>query len=245
MSFLEILGGLVLLYCFVYIPAAGIYRHFFRKSHDLKARYGAGSWALITGSSDGIGKSFAYKIAQEGFNLFLISRTESKLAAIAKEIEQKYSVKVKYLALDFGKSYEEKFYDVIFKETKDLDISFLINNVGMSARAEDPKDQVKHSLNTVITNCCGQTILQEHFAPIFAKRQNKSGIINVSSVAGGKPISFSPLYSATKGFNDFLSRAAQWDYEGKIDIMSLRPGWVSTNILNNKKPTGFTIISDD
>ncbi|MBT3069252.1 SDR family NAD(P)-dependent oxidoreductase, partial [Rhodoferax sp. U11-2br] len=45
----------------------------------LAERYGPGSWALITGASDGLGKAFAQELARHGFNLILVSRTQSKL----------------------------------------------------------------------------------------------------------------------------------------------------------------------
>mgnify|MGYP000418572904 CR=1 FL=1 len=52
-------------------------------------RYGrAGSWAVVTGASDGLGKEYAMQLAAKGFNLVLVSRTQSKLDTLAKEIEQ-------------------------------------------------------------------------------------------------------------------------------------------------------------
>lgn len=39
------------------------------------ARYGKDSWAVVTGATDGIGKAAAAYLANEGFNVVLISRT--------------------------------------------------------------------------------------------------------------------------------------------------------------------------
>lgn len=41
---------------------------------------------VVTGATDGIGKEFALQLAKKKFNVFLISRTASKLDAAAKEI---------------------------------------------------------------------------------------------------------------------------------------------------------------
>jgi len=50
------------------------------KKIDHLQRYGGkGTWALVTGSTDGIGLEFARQLAREGFNICLVSRTESKL----------------------------------------------------------------------------------------------------------------------------------------------------------------------
>ena len=52
------------------------------------ARYGEDSWAVVTGSTDGIGKAAAKHLAKLGFNIVLISRTQAKLEAVAKELEE-------------------------------------------------------------------------------------------------------------------------------------------------------------
>jgi 17beta-estradiol 17-dehydrogenase / very-long-chain 3-oxoacyl-CoA reductase len=53
--------------------------HFMTIRHDLLNRYGKGSWVVITGASDGIGKQYAIEMANIGFNIVLVSRTLSKL----------------------------------------------------------------------------------------------------------------------------------------------------------------------
>ena len=40
-------------------------------------------WAVVTGASEGIGKSYAVDLANHGFNIVLASRTESKLQKVA------------------------------------------------------------------------------------------------------------------------------------------------------------------
>ena len=50
-------------------------------------RYGENSWAVVTGSTDGIGKEIAKHLAKLGFNIVLVSRNIEKLNATAKEIQ--------------------------------------------------------------------------------------------------------------------------------------------------------------
>ena len=42
-------------------------------------KYGKGSWALITGCTEGIGKAFCFELAALGFKLVMVSRNEKKL----------------------------------------------------------------------------------------------------------------------------------------------------------------------
>jgi 17beta-estradiol 17-dehydrogenase / very-long-chain 3-oxoacyl-CoA reductase len=45
-------------------------------------RYGHDSWAVCTGSTDGIGKAQAKYLANKGFNIVLIARNPAKLEAV-------------------------------------------------------------------------------------------------------------------------------------------------------------------
>ncbi len=48
---------------------------------------------------DGIGKAYAFELARQGLNVFLISRTESKLKDVAAELKAKYpKVETSYLS---------------------------------------------------------------------------------------------------------------------------------------------------
>lgn len=41
---------------------------------------------VVTGATDGIGKSYAKQLAKQGINIILISRTQAKLDSVAAEI---------------------------------------------------------------------------------------------------------------------------------------------------------------
>jgi 17beta-estradiol 17-dehydrogenase / very-long-chain 3-oxoacyl-CoA reductase len=58
----------------------------------LQDRYGKGSWAVITGASDGIGKAFCYELAQNGFNIALVARNVSKMDEICRDIQLNFGV---------------------------------------------------------------------------------------------------------------------------------------------------------
>ena len=61
--------------------------HHFRKPDHLITRYGKGSWAVITGATDGIGFGFCQELAQQGYNICLISRSVDKLAMKVQELK--------------------------------------------------------------------------------------------------------------------------------------------------------------
>ena len=132
---------------------------------------------------------FAKEFASRGFNIFVISRTESKLQALCSELESEYQVSTRYLPKDFTKAYESEFFEDIYKNTEDIDVSVLINNVGMVNMKSHP-DAKKDDIKDVITvNTYSQALLSHEFLNRMLKRENRSAIIDMSSFSGGKPVS--------------------------------------------------------
>ena len=60
-----------------------------------------GSWAVVTGCTDGIGKAYAEQLAKRGLNIVLISRTLEKLNQQSNEIKDNYKVETLVIAADF------------------------------------------------------------------------------------------------------------------------------------------------
>ena len=56
---------------------------------DIKRKY-SDKWALVTGSTDGIGQAYAFALAKRNLNIILVSRTQSKLDSTASRIVERY-----------------------------------------------------------------------------------------------------------------------------------------------------------
>lgn len=109
-----------------------------RHAHDLqqnntRSRSGAHYRpSVITGSTDGIGKHYAFQLASRGLNVVLVSRSTEKLVAVAQEIESKYSVKTKWIAIDFSSGRE--IYDQLRKELDTVPVGILGKRTGGGER---------------------------------------------------------------------------------------------------------------
>ena len=64
-----------------------VWKRFLASPLNIKRKYG-GKWALVTGSTDGIGKAYAFALAKCNMNIVLVSRTQSKLDLTATEISE-------------------------------------------------------------------------------------------------------------------------------------------------------------
>lgn len=113
----------------------GLYLYCFRKGKDLRTMYteeGKDTYACVTGATSGIGKGFAFDLAARGFNILLISRSESKLKKVQEELKSRYnSLKIDYVVADFGSNQSIEFYEKVSSEINKYDIGLLVNNAGI------------------------------------------------------------------------------------------------------------------
>ncbi|KZF25377.1 estradiol 17-beta-dehydrogenase-like protein 12-b [Xylona heveae TC161] len=162
-----------------------------------------GSWAIVTGASDGIGKEYAIQLAQKGFNIVLISRTQSKLEALAQEIQTKYAgsaIQTKILTMDFTKNLDED-YSKLKALVDGLDVAVLVNNVGKSHEMPVPFILTpKQELNDIIAvNCIGTLRVTQIVAPGMAQR-GRGLILTMGSFGGLLPTPLLATYSGSKAF---------------------------------------------
>jgi 17beta-estradiol 17-dehydrogenase / very-long-chain 3-oxoacyl-CoA reductase len=197
-----------------------------------------GEWALVTGSTDGIGKAFAFELAKRGLNVILISRTKEKLEQIATEIQSKYAtIQVKIIPIDFTK--DNSIYSTIRQDIRGLDIGVVINNVGMSYEYPESFDKVedneKFLTDMIRCNVDSVANLTQMVLPDMIKKR-RGLIINVSSISGRRPTPLLALYSGTKGFIDLFSRslAAECVSRG-VYVQSLCPGYVVSKLSGIRK----------
>ena len=79
--------------------------------------------ALITGATSGIGKATAEKFAQNNIDLIITGRRNERLVSFAKELIEKYNIKVKALNFDVRDNEQvEKYLNSLEPEWKEIDI---------------------------------------------------------------------------------------------------------------------------
>ena len=100
-----------------------VYNMIFGKTRDLSQLYGKGSYALVTGGSEGIGFALAKQLAQRGFNLILISRSLIKLEEAKQSLNKEFpTCDVLIRFFDFTKIDNNTTWD--FTNTLQLDFNF-------------------------------------------------------------------------------------------------------------------------
>jgi len=209
---------------------------------DLKSY---GSWAVVTGSTDGIGKLYAFELARRGINVILISRSADKLKVVADEIESKYHVSTKCVAIDFSGGID--IYEKIADQLTGLEVGVLVNNVGMGYAFPHFFTEVATNQDLaqlINVNCNAVTFMSRLVLPQMVERK-KGVIVNISSLSGAIPTPLLTVYSATKAYVDFFSRGLQSEYSAKgIIVQSVLPGFVATK-MSKIRSTSLTVPSPE
>ncbi|XP_063043098.1 17-beta-hydroxysteroid dehydrogenase type 3 [Engraulis encrasicolus] len=206
-----------------------------------------GQWAVVTGGSEGLGRAYAFQLAQHGMNVVIISRNINKLKKTAEEIENATGKTVKVLAADFSK---DNIYEAIENALEDLDIGVLVNNVGMLPTMIPCKfldtDCLEQRVDEVV-NCNTKAMMQMCRIVLPGMEQRGKGVIlNVSSGIAVIPFPTYTLYTATKACVDTFSCGLQAEYKEKgIIIQALSPFGISTQMTNNTKPNHLIIAPED
>lgn len=112
---------------------------------------------LITGASDGIGKSIALKLSEQKTNLILFGRDESKLNAVKSTCEANGS-SVKTYAFDIADSAKRK--SVVDEILSQQSVDVLINNAGIWHKVGDITTLSEDKIQEVIqVNLTAQLLL--------------------------------------------------------------------------------------
>jgi len=187
----------------------------------------SGKVALVTGSGSGIGRGCATQLAQNGADLILWGRTESKLAETAAEIVR-IGRKCRLYSVDITKI--EEIPNALQKSRKECgEIDILVNSAGVNI-PQNAEDVTAQAWDTIMdTNvkglffCC-QAVAKQSMIP-----RKKGVIINISSQAGKVALPLSAAYCSSKGAVDQLTRvlALEWA-KHNIRVNAVAPTFVET-----------------
>ncbi|HLN53103.1 MAG TPA: SDR family oxidoreductase [Lentimicrobium sp.] len=190
---------------------------------------------VITGASGGIGKAIALELMKDKDNrLFLISRNNSLLKNLAKEIE---SSEAKFVLIPFDLISDD--YNKLLTEIKNIteSIDILINNAGALVNKQFENILPEDYYYVMETNFRAPFFFIQHLLPLF---NNNAHIVNITSMGGVQGSVKFPglsLYSASKGALNILTECLAAEFSGKtVSFNSLALGSVETPMLAQAFP---------
>lgn len=194
-----------------------------------------GEWAVVTGSTDGIGKALAMSLAKRKMNIVLISRTQAKLDEVEKEINEKFpEVKTLAIAQDLVAATDDEFA-AIGKQIAMIDVGMLVNNAGVSykyAEFFDKTEPGKMEELLRINNLNLMKLTRVLYPSMVMKR--RGCILNIGSAAGCMCDPLYACYSGSKAFVEFFTRTLNAERKF-VDVQCALPMLVATKMSRMRK----------
>ena len=184
-------------------------------------------YAVVTGASSGIGRAFASKLAEEGYNLILVARRRERLEALSGELKDK---KIKSIVFPADLSRASECYRLM-EALSDKGIGIFINNAGFGDCGSFLDTDVDKELEMIDVNVKAMHLLTKLVLRKM-QQQGEGALLNVASSAGlipGGP--YMATYYATKAYVSSLTQAVAQELKEKnssVYVGALCPGPVNT-----------------
>lgn len=200
----------------------------------------AGKIALVTGSSRGLGRHYAHRLAEAGADVIIHDVDETAAAefgeaasgpAVADEIRA-YGRRSSFYAADLSDPQQaESVVRQVLDEYGRIDI--LINNAGGDIGAATPRPEPNDALDidaedirSVVDRNLMTTMYMCKYVGLHMRERGEGKIVNVGSIAGHVAVRNGIIYAAAKAAiaHYTLSLAAQMrPYEVNVNAISPAP----------------------
>lgn len=195
--------------------------------------------ALITGSSQGIGRAIAIKLAIENFDVAITARNKINLEETADIIKNKVNQDPLRVVADLQNPNDiQKIFEETFKAFGHLNV--LINNAGIMFLKPFLELSLKEFEQMLQVNLQAVFFLTQLVVKKMIEQKINGTIINIASLAGKNGFKTGTGYAASKwalrGFSKCLLQEVR---ENDIRVITIFPGSVDTNLnRGGTSPTG-------
>ena len=175
---------------------------------------------VITGGSDGLGKTIATKLAPNN-NVIILSPNKDKLQVVADEVGCEYRI------------CDVRDYTQVEKVIQGIGhIDCLVNNAGLWIQGELDQDDPTRIHEVIEVNLLGVINMTKAVIPAM-KRQESGLIININSQAGFYAKAERAVYNATKwGVTGFTKSIQPELAKYGIGVTGLYPGMLKTEMFS-------------
>src|ERR1700724_1819440 len=205
--------------------------------------------ALITGASAGIGAVYADRLAKRGYDLILVARNQSRLAALAQRLKNETGRSVETIAADLNDRADLARIETTLRNN--AGITLLVNNAGVGAAGPLLNSDVEKMDEMIRLNVGALTRLTYAAAPAFVARGGGT-IINISSIVAISPETLNGVYGGSKAFVLAFSISLHHELAEKgVRIQAVLPGATATDFWDiagvpvHRLPAAILMTADD
>ncbi|MCZ6918665.1 MAG: SDR family oxidoreductase [Gemmatimonadetes bacterium] len=188
--------------------------------------------AIVTGASSGIGEATARALAGAGARVVLAARRTDRLDALRAEIEGSGGSALAVTTDVTDRGAVEALASRTLEAFGRIDI--LINNAGIMLLSPIRRLMVDEWDRMIEVNVRGALYCIASVLPAMLE-QGAGHIVNVSSVAGRRPMPSGTIYSATKFALRAVSQGIHLELSAsdKIRVTDIEPGVVATELTDH------------
>jgi NAD(P)-dependent dehydrogenase (short-subunit alcohol dehydrogenase family) len=181
--------------------------------------------AIVTGARRGIGKSIAYVLAREGYDVVVSDIDLVDCTAVATEISKKYGIKALGIRCDISKKADVKrLFSSVAKKFGRLDA--LVNNAGIFPFVSFVSMEERDWDKVMDINLKGTFYCIKESLSLLGEGGR---IINISSIAASVGFEGLVHYCASKGAMNSMTRALALELSPKkITVNAIAPGAIAT-----------------
>jgi NADP-dependent 3-hydroxy acid dehydrogenase YdfG len=200
----------------------------------------AGTVALVTGASSGIGEATACALAGLGAAVALVARRKERLDQLAAEITAKGGRAIAFETDVTERGQAEAAVEQTVKELGRLDT--VINNAGVMLLGPIENAPVEEWERMVHLNVLGLLYTAHAALPHLLKAaqgppRSVADLVNVSSVAGRVAREGSGVYNLTKHGVGAFSESLRQEVTGRhVRVSLVEPGAVDTELASHLRP---------
>lgn len=186
--------------------------------------------ALVTGASSGIGKAVALELVRHQFTVYGASRNVISGEIIDGVVQLQMNVNSEESVI--------KGIEFIYQREHRLDV--VVNNAGLGIIGAVESISNNEAKEIFDTNVFGVLNVCRHAIPLL-KKQKRSYVFNITSIAGLMGLPFRGIYSASKYAVEGLSESLSQEVKDfGIKVVIIEPGDFNTNINNSRKKAQVT-----
>lgn len=198
----------------------------------------AGTTALITGASSGLGAAFAQQLAERGANLVLVARRRQKLDETARELQSRHGIRITVYDTDLA----QPGAGIALAERLANDgvrVDTLINNAGVGTHGDFVAQDADAITAQVQLNVGAVVDVTRALLPQMLS-SGRGALVNVASTSAYQPTPSMAVYGASKAFVLSFTEALAYEHRhSSLRILVVSPGPMRTpffNVLGTTRP---------
>ena len=191
------------------------------------------TYALITGSTSGIGAEYARQLASCGYGIVVVSNRREENLQMADHLRSRYGVEALPIYADLTRpEAAREIFDYV--EQQGIEVEILVCNAGMLLFSTLCRTEPQALERIVALHCTTPTLLCRLFAERMVQR-GRGRILVMSSITAWTPYPTISHYAATKAYLRSFAQSLWYELRGTgVSLTTVFPSAVDTPFYNLK-----------